>query len=77
MEHIPSLDLLVLLESSNKRLATYIPVDHAVLSSFHSNASRWFPFSLAKAYTRWVHRKGSTFSGTNRPSPGLYWDQFV
>ena len=33
--------------------------DQSVLSSFHSKASRW------------VHREGLTFSGTNRPSPGL------
>ena len=51
--------------------------DQSVLSSFHSKASRWFPLSLANVYTTWVRRKGLTFSGTNRPSLGLCWDQFV
>ena len=51
--------------------------DQSVLSSFHSKASRWFPLSLGNVYTTWVRRKGLTFSGTNRPSLGLCWDQFV
>ena len=51
--------------------------DQSVLSLFHSKASRLFPLSLANVYTTWVHRKGLTFSGTNRPSPGLCWDQFM
>ena len=58
-------------------MTTYMPLDHSVLLSVHSKASRWFPLSLAKAYTTCVHRKGLTFSGTNRPFQGLYWDQFV
>ncbi len=58
-------------------MTTYMPLDLSVLSSFHSRATRWFSLSLANVYTILVDRKGLTFSGTNRPSPGLYWNQFV
>ena len=29
-------------------MTTYMPLDHPVLLSVHSKASRWFPLSLAK-----------------------------
>lgn len=52
--------------------------DLYMASSFHSMVVISLEgLMVARAYTKWVQRKGSTFSGVNFPLPGLYWDQFV